>query len=157
MAKQGVRAARAATVDLGGKAFEIRALPMGASRKWRKKYAEPLQAVIGVLRNAGDLQLTTTDEAGEEKMNAGAILGLVQQVGSLLINSMDWIWDAVLEYSPALANEEAFIEENAYNDEALEVLWEILKLEYPFGILDRLSPGAATTGKRSRSRRRNGG
>lgn len=140
--------ARQAEVVLGGKTFTIQALPMKPAREWRERFGEPLQIVIGVLRNAGNLQLTTTNEDGGESVNLPMVAGLLQQVGELLLGSIDLLNDALFEYSPELQREREWIENNADDAEALAALWRVLQLAYPFGNLVMfVNNGVSTIGK----------
>lgn len=131
------KSARERTVVLGEKKFVVRALSMKAARAWRKDFGEPLQVIIGVLQNAGEIELTSTTH----------VASLLNEVGPLLLGSVDILVEALFAYSPTLEAEREWIEEHADDVEAMAALWEVLQLAYPFGgLLDRLSSGASTIG-----------
>lgn len=138
---------RTVTVALGGREFEVAALPMGPSKRWRQKFGQPLEIILGVLQNADRINL----------QNVQDLTALVQQMGGLLLGSMDILTDALFAYSAALRQEREWIEEHADDPEALAALWEVLKLAYPFGnMVDMLNRGRATIGMSSNSAGRNG-
>ncbi len=139
---------REAAVTLGGKSYTIHALPMKAAREWRERFGEPLQIIIGVLRSAGNIQLTTTNEDGSESVNLDVAAGLLQQVGGLLLGSIDLLNDALFDYSPELQRDREWIEENADDTEALAALWGVLQLAYPFGnLVTFVNNGVSTIGR----------
>jgi hypothetical protein len=147
MAEQEVGTRRQAAVNLGGQEFVIEALPMGAARRWRAKFGQPLETILGVLQNAPHINL----------QDAQNLSSLIQQVGGLVLGSTDLLVDALFDYAPALAAEREWIEENADDSEALAALWEVLKLAYPFGdLLNMLGRGQATIGTKSNFAGRNG-
>lgn len=128
-------------VVLGGKTFTIYPLAMGAAREWRKKYSQPLQAVISVLRRAGKIELQGDDGT----WNVGEIGVILNQVAGLLLGSVDLLVDALFAYSPELEAEREWIEANADDVEAMTALWEVIQLAYPFGsMLTQLNMSGAS-------------
>lgn len=146
--KQAGREGRGALVVLGGREFTIQALPMKAAREWREKFSEPLQVIIGVMRNAGNIQLTKTNEDGSEAVDLSVVAGLLQSVGGLLLGSMDLLVEALFAYSPELQRERDWIEDTADDTEALAALWRVLQLAYPFGnLVTFINSGVNTIGR----------
>lgn len=134
-------------VTLGGQEYAIKPLNIRQSRAWREQFANPFQAVIGVLQNAGRIELT----------NPGDLGALLSQVGGLLLGSMDLVIDALFAYSPELRADEDAILDNATDEEAVAALWEVLKLAYPFGsILQTLNGGPGSRGPLKKSPAPNG-
>jgi len=135
------------TVTLGGTDFEIQRANIKRSREWRQKFGEPLQVIIGVLQQADNIQIDSM---------AGAA-GLLEQVGSLLLNSVDLLIEALFDYSPALQAEREWIEDNATDLEAMNALWEVIQIVYPFGsLMNKLPTGLTTNGTSKNSAKRSG-
>lgn len=127
---------RGTAVHLAGVEYTIQALPMGAARAWRKKFAEPIQQLMGLLENADAIQLESTAD----------LMAVAQQILPLALNSMDLIVEALFAYAPALQTDRERIEAEADDAEALTALWEVLQLAYPFGSLGGILNGAGLIG-----------
>lgn len=135
------------TVVLGGEEFTIYAAPMRLARRWRATFNEPLQTIIGVMQNAGDIELNNMQDAA----------GLLQQVGGLLLNSVDLLVESLFAYSPELQEQKEWILDNATDDEALTAVWGVVKLAYPFGgLIGNLQNGQRMIGTSRNSRGQNG-
>lgn len=133
-----VISAREAVVELGGREFMIQALNMKAARQWREDFSQPVQQVLGMLNRMKDVELS----------DIGNAAGVLQQVGTFLLGSVDVLVDALFAYSPELQAERDWIEENADDTQAMAALWAVLQLAYPFGnLVTLLNRGRATTGK----------
>ncbi len=130
--------ARQAEVILGGELYMIHALNMKAARQWRREFSKPIQAALSMMDQV----------QGVEISDVGNAASVLQQVATFLLGSVDVLVDALFAYSPELQADRERIEETADDTEAMEALWEVLKLAYPFGNLVTLfNRGAATTGK----------
>lgn len=116
---------RTKQVVLGGQYYEIEQLPMRQNKDFRAKLSEPVDKIVALLTNYKDIEIST----------GGDILALIGVAKDVLLGSMDMLLDALFLYSPALANDRERIENEAYDDEAITALGEVLKLSYP---LDRL-------------------
>ncbi len=127
-----------ARVTLGGKEFSIKAAPMRVAKKWRQKFNEPLQAIIGLLRNANQIEINNVADAA----------GVLQQVGGLLLGSVDLLTDSLFEYAQELRAEQDWILDHATDDEALAAVWEVVKLAYPFGSLTNQLQSGLANGQR---------
>ena len=142
-AKQGT-----ATVTLGGRQFEIQRPNIKRSREWREQFGQPVRTIANILQHAEEIEINQVSD----------VAGLLQQVGPLLLGSVDILIEAVFAYSDTLAAERPWIEENADDEEALAALWEIVKLAYPFGsILDVVNRGQAMVSTSKSSPGPNGG
>lgn len=126
---------RTITVQLGAQNYTIQPLPMKRAREWRKALEQPFGALVGVLENADSIELT----------DLGSIAGVVQAFAGTLVGSVDILMDLLFAYSPELAQDRERIEAEAYDEEALAVLVEVLKLAYPFGIVLGLVAGSKTS------------
>jgi hypothetical protein len=133
------------TIKLGGQGYEIRQLPLGASRKWREKFAEPLEKLLNAVQASAVILRQALSR--DEQVNAGELVGVLGQtllggIGQVLLGSMDTILEMVFAYAPYLQAQRAEIEENAYDDEVMAAFVEVLKLAYPFGqIVNLVKPG----------------
>lgn len=141
-------AQKEAAVTLGGRQFEIQRPNIKRSREWREQFGEPVRTIASILQHAEEIELNSV----------GDVAGLLQQVGPLLLGSVDILIEAVFAYSEVLEAEREWIEENADDEEALAALWEIVKLAYPFGsILDVVTRGQAMVSTSKSSPAPNGG
>lgn len=122
---------KSATVTLGGQSYEIRALPIRQSKAWRAKLEGPFSELSNALEGAGSIELSS----------GGDIARLVRTLSGTLIGSIDTLLDLLFAYSPELAADRDRIEDNAYDEEALDAFTEVLKLAYPFGQLLALVNG----------------
>jgi len=116
---------KSAMVVLGGQGYEVKALPMKQSRDWRKRLEVPFGTLAGALEGAGSIELTNGLDIGR----------LVRTLSGTLIGSIDLLMELLFAYSPELAADRERIEEEAYDEEALIALTEVLKLAYPFGVV----------------------
>lgn len=97
------------TVELGGREFTVRQLPIRRDAAWRES-VKPLVDPIAEMTMAAGLAMPTPD-----KMVKLAF------ASALFVEPMT-VLAAVCEYGPELAAERAWLEENAYADEALQAL-----------------------------------
>ena len=128
---------KTATVVLGGQEYTILPLPMKAARQWRKQLEQPFGALVAALQGANSVDLA--DLAG--------IAGVVQIFAGTLVGSIDILMELLFAYAPPLAEDRERIEAEAYDEEALAALVEVLKLAYPFGTVLALANGSKTNQK----------
>ncbi len=139
-------------VELGGTEYVLTQLPIGASKKWRGKFAEPIEQLLGGVKVTGDLlgkELATGDDVGGVIGTIGGVL--LGEVGQTLLGSMELILEMVFEYAAVLRADAERIEAEAYDDEVLLVFWEVLKLAYPFGHLMKIVRGGQRVTRTKRS------
>lgn len=130
--------AREAVVELGGREFLIQALNMKGAREWREQFSKPVQQVLGMLNQMQGVELN----------DIGNAAGVLQQVGTFLLGSVDILVEALFAYSPELEMNREWIEENADDTQAMGALWAVLQLAYPFGnLVTLLNRGQRMTGK----------
>lgn len=128
---------RTVTVQLGGQEYAITPLPMKKAREWRQKLEQPFGAMVKVLETADTIELT----------NLGSIAGVVQTFAGTLLGSVDILLNLLFDYAPTLAVDRERIENEAYDEEALAALVEVLKIAYPFGTVLGLVSGSGTIPK----------
>ncbi len=115
---------RTKTVVLGEQEYEIAQLPMRQNREWREGLAQPITDLLALLEGNADLEI-------------GSVADLAQIIGvgkDLLLGSMDILLGALFAYSPALQADRARLEMEAYDDEAITALAEVVRLAYPLGM-----------------------
>lgn len=115
---------RTKTVTLGGQTYTITQLPMRANKEWRDQLAQPVIDLLALLETNQELEI-------------GSVADLVQIVNlgkNLLLGSMDLLLNALFAYSPELQADRARIEAEAYDDEAIAALAEVVRLAYPLGM-----------------------
>ena len=123
-------------VNLAGRTYSIESLKFKAERAWRKKYDAPIGNLINAISNIKELSGKEYDKASDLMKEIGVVmLAHAKDLIRALLESPDILLDAICEYSPALAADRAFIEENAYQDEIAQAFIEVLKIAYPFGSL----------------------
>lgn len=124
------------SVDLAGRSYTIESLKFRAERAWRKKYDVPIANLIGAIANVKELSAKEFDKPGDLLKEVGMVLlSHANELMKALLDSPDIIFEAICDYSPVLAADREFIEENAYQDEIAAVFIEVLKIAYPFGSL----------------------
>lgn len=128
------------TVTLGGQSYPIRALPIKAARAWRNKASAPLMTVansLGGIQNVLAVELKAGNELAQA---AGQIVGAMQEAGALLLKSPDLVFDLLMDYSPELAADRERIEAEAYDEEVVTALVEVIKLAFPLsGVVAAIS------------------
>lgn len=123
------------TVELGGTEYTIKPLPMRQARLWREKFAEPIQAVLGLMKYADN---EIVDD--ENRVNMRTV-GVLLSSADLILKSPDTLAEALFDYSPELRDAREKIEAEANDAEALAALWEVVsKLAYPFGSILKMLP-----------------
>lgn len=124
---------RQVIVTLGGRQYTIVAPPIRQSKAWREKLAIPFSSLTQALEQAGAVKI--------DVQQLGDIAALVKRFSGVLIGSIDTLLDMLFDYSPTLASDREWIEENAYDEEALAAFTEVLKLAYPLGTLSQILAG----------------
>lgn len=138
------------TVTLGGREFQLRPLNIKKARAWREALRAPFNTVLHTL----DV-LTGAEKV--EINNYAALKDLLQPAVELVLNSTDTLLDLLFDYSPDLRAEQAWIEENATDEDAITALAEVVKLAYPFGsLLKVFRPGLPSMATRKNSVEPNG-
>lgn len=114
------------TVDLGGKAYEIRPLPIGKAGMWRKKalaLVDEITTDVGAILPSG----FKIENILSMEMNPEGIPRLLQ---SILFVIPDKLYDLFFSYAEQLPREE--IEAVATDEEMLPALMEVARIAFPF-------------------------
>jgi Flp pilus assembly protein TadB len=115
---------RTVSVTLGGAEHTLRQLPTRKAADWRKRLEREFQGIADVIERAmtaGETDIT----------DAEALARLVRSIAGPLIGSMDLIVELVEAYDPQLSD----ALDEAYDDEVIDVFWEVVQMAYPFGKL----------------------
>lgn len=134
--------AREVIVRLGERDVTITQLRTRQNAEWRKKLEVPFQEVAKGLQ-------TLTSSSDIDLSDGESLSNLVRSIAMPLIHSMDTCLSLVLDYAP---NASEAVDE-AYDDEVITALVEILKLAYPFGAILKLVQGL--TGSQTRQTSQN--
>lgn len=139
---------RQAKVVLGGREYTIVTPPIRASKAWRESLARPFGSLTAALETAGSVELDVRQLTD--------IAGMVRNFSGVLIGSIDTMLELLFQYSPVLAQDREWIEENAYDEEALEAFTATIKLAYPLEILREIISGPSASKTSSNSPSPNG-
>jgi hypothetical protein len=124
------------TITLGDRTYTVQSLKFKAEREWRKKYDAPISNLITAVSTVKHLSTKQYEQTGELFKEIGMVLlSHADELLSALLNSPDTCFEAICDYSPAIAADRAFVEENAYQEEIARAFIEVVKLAYPFGSL----------------------
>lgn len=133
-------------VILAGQEYVIAQRPMRANKQWRERINEPVNKIVALLQNYKDIEINS----------AGDIVGLISVVKDVVLGGMDMLLDALFAYSPELAADRERIEDEAFDDEAIEALAAIADLAYPLGRLVTAWGGLSAKPTSTNSASRNG-
>lgn len=122
---------RTANITLGRQTYEVAALPIQSARKWREQFQKPFQAISAALGGLEKIDLSKGSD----------VAGLLNSLQGIILTAPDAILEMLYAYSPSLADDKERIEREAFDDEVIVALVEVLKLAYPFDSLVRLMPG----------------
>lgn len=125
------------TIVLGGREFVLQELPLRPRRKLCDKLKSTFGDVINMIESGPGVQLT--DREG--------ITHLLRSASTLLLESVDIAADLLCEFSPVLAEEREFIEDNAVASEIVDAFLTMLTLLYPFLSKARWSTVARNLGQ----------
>jgi len=98
------------------------------SREWRERLEAQFDGLVQMLNGAGGISLTSGKDLAD----------LLQAIKQIVLKSPDIALNLLCAYSPKIAADVERIEADAYDDEVIEALGEVLKLAYPFGALKTL-------------------
>jgi hypothetical protein len=134
------------TVNLGGREYVISALPIKQSKAWREQLAVPFGTLASALTSANTVEVNQFAD----------IASLVRSMSGVLLGSVDMLLELMFSYSPDLESDREWIEENAFDEEALAAFAEVLKLAFPFATLLDVVTGRTANKTSSNSASRNG-
>jgi len=118
-------------ITLGGREYQVEQLPIRPSKAWRETFSHPIEGLIGSIQFTGQL---ITNGDGQELGQLVSAVGqmLYTGVAETVLSSMELALDIICAYSPRIQADRERIETEAYDDEVINALVEVLKLAYPF-------------------------
>jgi len=112
-------------LELGGKKYTVKPLPIRPARALRKEIGAALDEPLEALKNIQGIELTDTD----------ALADVIFAVKSILFDSIDTALDTVCGYCPEIKADRERIETEATDDEVVVAFLEVVKRLFPFGAL----------------------
>lgn len=125
---------------LGDKEFKVPALGLAASETWRGRFMDEVNEILGLLKSQGGV-FEGVDLGNIRELANVDIMQLLPVIGLALnrLNiSMNRLGELISMYNIDLDTD--YILKNATMKQAVVALIEMVKLEYPFGLLTRPSP-----------------
>jgi hypothetical protein len=127
-------------ITIAGKDYTVQPLKFKGSRSWRMALAEKFDGIVDALQGVGMVEVK--DMAG--------IGRIIDELKGTLIGSLDTVLDLVCAYVPAISEDRARIEEEAFDEEIIDAFTRILGLAFPLGkILGAMNGLTASTTSRS--------
>ena len=108
-------------ITLGDREYEIKELTTRKNAAWRVQLQEPFGNLVQMLQDAPTTELNNLRDVGS----------LVQSMSGLLLGSIDTVIGMVFAYSPVLAADRDYIENEAFDSQLLEAFTGVLGLAYP--------------------------
>ena len=122
------------TVEIGGRSYQVEALPIRKARVWRQHLEERMGGALAAFREIGVLTMRNYEKP--EELLVSATNTFLQQISGLfttVVRSSDLVAECAFDFSPALAKDRKWIEDHASDEEMTKVFISILGLAYPFG------------------------
>ncbi len=121
-------------VTVAGRKYLITPLSIRKNRKWRKQFDSPIKDAANLLAEIGSFVDVEYEDTRQMIGRVGqAVSGSLSPIVEHLLASSDTITEAVFDYSPAMKEDQDYIEENGYDTEIVDAFLEILGLAFPFG------------------------
>jgi len=132
---------------LGEKPYNVRALGLADSEVWRQKFQDEAVKLLSLLKQQEDVFDGLNDFKDLLKQDLFSLLPVLAEAFIRVNGSMNVLVELVTGYGEALAKDAEYIRKEATMGQALAALMEMVKLEYPFGVIFQKKPGqpAVTT------------
>jgi hypothetical protein len=121
-------------IVLAERTYTVKPLPIKPARAFREGLGAEFEKIVGSLKM--DTSLLSDPQRLTE---------LVGNLRGTIINSPDLALRIICDYSPEIAADKEYIEENGFDDEVITALVEVVKLLYPFGVLKSMMSGLPKT------------
>ena len=122
------------TVEIGGRSYQVEALPIRKARVWRQSLEERMGGALTAFRAVGGLAMRNFENPDE--LLVGATNTVLQQFAGVLttlVRSSDLVAECVFGFSPVLAKDREQIEDHGSDEEMTRAFIQLLGLAYPFG------------------------
>lgn len=128
---------------LGEKPYTVRALGLADSEVWRQKFQDEAVKLLSLLKQQEDVFDGLNDFKDLLKQDLFSLLPVLAEAFVRVNGSMNVLVELVTGYGEALAKDAEYIRKEATMGQALAALMEMVKLEYPFGVIFQKKPGPA--------------
>lgn len=134
-------------VNLGGREYIVTEKTMGVTLKWREQLRQSSVMQLFESLDGALAQLVSAVEGKGEGGNLNLIAGInlatvAPAIMRGLANSVDDVIELLFDYSPELAADREWLNDNAYDEEAIAAFIEVLKLNFPIMALWGLVGGS---------------
>lgn len=109
-------------IALGEREYTLQELPLRKARAFRDQLRGVFSEVVSLLENGPDTQVN----------DGKAVAHLIRSVSNTVLNSVDTATDLLCEYSPEVAEDREYIEENAVGSQVVDAFIAVLMLSFPF-------------------------
>lgn len=113
---------RTETITLGEKEYILREMPVRPARQFREALKAEFGSFIALVEGSPNVELT----------DMGAVSGLLRTLSATLLDSVDKALDLLLQYSPELAKDREYIEDNAVGSQVVDGFLAAVGLSFPF-------------------------
>lgn len=126
---------------LGERVYSVRALGLADSEVWRQKFQDETVKLLSLLKQQEDIFDGLNDFKDLLKQDLFSLLPVLAEAFIRVNGSMNVLVELVTGYGEALAKDAEYIRKEATMGQALAALTEMVKLEYPFGVIFQKKPG----------------
>lgn len=143
-------------LKLGQRDYRIPAASLKNSELWRGRLQTEINALLAVLKEQGGafeaIDLNNLGEAAN--LNLVELIPVIGSIFARLNISLSTLGELITSYHPDLEADRDYILENTTTRQAVGAVMEMVKLEYPFGMVSRQNgkpagPPVATTSPNS--------
>ena len=113
---------RTETITLVEKEYILREMPVRPARQFREALKAEFGSFIALVEGSPNVELT----------DMGAVSGLLRTLSATLLDSVDKALDLLLQYSPELAKDREYIEDNAVGSQVVDGFLAAVGLSFPF-------------------------
>lgn len=120
---------RTETITLGEKEYILREMPVRPARHFREALKAEFGSFIALVEGSPNVELNDMQ----------AVSGLLRTLSATLLDSVDKALDLLLQYSPELAKDREYIEDNAVGSQVVDGFLAAVGLSFPFFGSERIS------------------
>lgn len=124
-------------LKLGERDYRVPAAGLTRSELWRGRLQTEINALLAVLREQGGA-FETIDLGNLREVSNLNLVELIPVIGSLFARlnvSLSALGEMIAAYHPDLEADRDYILENTTTRQAVGAVMEMIKLEYPFGMV----------------------
>jgi hypothetical protein len=132
-------AQRVIVMELGDRTYEVPVAPIKRAKAWRKQLREPLDLIIATVQDSAALEISSVND----------VLAIGKRIIPALMEAPDTLLDLVLAYAPTLKAERAYLDDNAVDEQVVDVFLSVLKVAFPLArlaaLIGQATPGTSTS------------